>query len=156
MPRSKANDQLQRYSACLLFQFRVVVDGDSGKRRLCEKRIIHFRATDPRAALRHAKLRGKEAEHAYRNSDGNRVSFEFIGVRDLLHCGAECEGDEVWYQICELLTPMERKDTLIPAEGELAAFREMTQLANKTVQRTGASRSAQSEMRTSSAAGSRR
>lgn len=133
MPRSKVKDQQQRYSACLLFQFRVVVDGDSGKRRLCEKRIIHFRAADPRAALRHAKHRGKEAEHAYRNSDGNRVSFEFIGVRDLLRCGVECEDDEVWYQICELLTPMERKSTLIPAERELAAFREITQLANKTL-----------------------
>jgi hypothetical protein len=69
-----------RYAAKLLFQFRVDVNGDTGKRRLCEERIINFSAGSPQQALRTAKRRGKQGQHAYTNSDGNTVTFEFIGV----------------------------------------------------------------------------
>ena len=114
---------LRRYSAALLFQYRVVVGRSSGKRRLCEKRIIHFRARDARTALAHAKKRGREAEHRYRNNHGNLVHFEFVGVRELIGCEAACEPDEVWYQIVEMLKPMERRRRLIPPEAQLSAIR---------------------------------
>jgi hypothetical protein len=120
---AKKQSSLRRYSAALLFQFRVVVDGSSGKRRLCEKRIIHFRARDAQSALTHAKKRGREAEHSYRNNHGNLVYFEFIGVRDLIGCDAACEPDEVWYQIVEMMKPMERRKKLIPPESQLSAIR---------------------------------
>jgi hypothetical protein len=42
---------------------------------------------------------------------------------DLLCLGSECEADEVWYEIRERLLPMERRDKLIPKEGELNAIR---------------------------------
>ena len=100
-----------------------MVDGSPGKRRLCEKRIIHFRSLDGRSALAHAKKRGRNAQHHYKNNEGNPVFFEFVGVRDLLCCDPACEPDEVWYQTVELLTPMERKSTLIPPESELCAIR---------------------------------
>jgi hypothetical protein len=49
--RRRKKETVARYSAKLLFQFRVVVNGDSGARRLCEERMIVFRAASPRLAL---------------------------------------------------------------------------------------------------------
>ncbi len=49
--------------------------------------------------------------------------FEFVGVRDLIGCDPACESDEVWYQIVEMMTPMERRSTLIPPESKLCAIR---------------------------------
>ena len=100
-----------------------MVGGSPGKRRLCEKRIIHYRASDAQAALKHAKQRGKDGEHHYRNQDGNRVFFEFIGVRDLIACDPACEPDEVWYQTVEMMQPMERRKRLIPPEAQPCAIR---------------------------------
>lgn len=114
---------MDRYSAKLLFQFRVDVDGDPGKRRLCEERIIVLEAGTAQAALKKAHRRGKDAEHSYANDNGNIVHFEFIGIVDLLLLGAECNDDEVWYDIRERLLPMERRDKLIPPESELNAIR---------------------------------
>jgi hypothetical protein len=113
----------RRYSARLLFQFRVVVDGDAGKKRLCEERIITFTAVGARAALREAKRRGRAARYSYKNSQGSPVYFEFVGVLELLCLDPECDADEVWYHIVERLTPMERRATLIPPEHQLNAIR---------------------------------
>lgn len=115
---------LSRYAAMLLFQFRVVSNGKSNQRRTCEKRLIGFKAKDARTALRYAKLRGREAECSYRNTDGGTVHFEFVGLQDLLHLGSECDRDEVWYDIVELVQPMERRGRLIPPEAELQALAE--------------------------------
>ena len=113
----------QRYAAKLLFQFRAVVNGDSGKRRLCEERIITFQSPNARAALNEAKARGRKACHSYKNNDGNTVHFEFIGVQELIHLGVECEADEVWYEIVERTTPRERRLKFIPSEERLSAIR---------------------------------
>ncbi|PYM68489.1 MAG: hypothetical protein DME11_00250, partial [Candidatus Rokuibacteriota bacterium] len=72
-----------RYAAKLLFQFRVVVNGDPGARRLCEERIVVLRAPNARAALAKANARGRAARYRYRNPSGNPVFFEFVGVTDL-------------------------------------------------------------------------
>jgi Domain of unknown function (DUF4288) len=113
----------KRYSAKLLFQFRVIVDGECGKRRICEERIVLIEAASARTALISAKSKGKKAQFRYRNANGNPVRFEFIGVMDLLCLGVECKEDEVWYDIVERLLPLERKSTLIPPESELNAIR---------------------------------
>ncbi len=105
---------MTRFAAKLLFQFRVDVNGDPGKRRLCEERIINFSARSSRQALQKAKRRGKKGEHSYKNSDGNTVSFEFVGILDLMSLGIEAEADEVWYDIRERLLPKERRDKIIP------------------------------------------
>jgi hypothetical protein len=112
----------RRYAAMLLFQFRVVTAGESNKRRLCEKRLILLTAPSGRDALRAAKLRGRQAQHNYLNSDGGRVRFEFVGVLDLLHLGPECEADEVYYQLCQRIEPMERRTRLLPPESRLHAI----------------------------------
>jgi hypothetical protein len=114
---------MKAYSAMLLFQFRVVVDGDSGKRRTCEERIILLEARSARLALAQAKREGRGAQYSYLNSDGNWVYFEFVGVMELLQLGPECGEGEVWYEIRERLLPMERKQELLKAEQELCAIR---------------------------------
>ena len=112
---------MMRYAAKLLFQFHVDVDGDSGKRRLCEERIINFKARSKDDALKKAQRRGKEGEHAYKNSDGNKVMFQFVGIMDLMSLGSEADADEVWYEIRERLMPMERRDVNLPKEADLLA-----------------------------------
>ena len=124
MEIERAETDEQRYAAMLLFQFRVVTAGESNKRRRCEKRLILLAAPNGQAALRLAKRRGREAQHSYFNSDGGRVRFEFVGVLDLLHLGLECEPDEVYYQLCRLTEPMERRGRLLPPESRLQAIAE--------------------------------
>lgn len=113
----------ERYAAKLLFQFRVTVNGDDGIMRTCEERIVVLRATHARDALARAKRHGRKAQHRYRNSDGNPVHFEFVGVLDLLLLGPECEEDEVWYDIVTRKLPMERAAAILPDEAALNAIR---------------------------------
>lgn len=122
-PKPKPRKLLKGYSAALLFQYRVLTDGVSNRRRTCEKRILHYRATDRRAALQDAKKRGRDAEFNWKNKDGSEVFFEFVGVRGLIGCDQVCEPDEVWYEVVEMLSPMERRRRLIPPESQLCAFR---------------------------------
>lgn len=112
-----------RYAAKLLFQYRVIVDGSPGVRRTCEERIITLSATHGRAALRDAKRRGRAAQHRYKNSDGNPVHFEFVGVLELLRLDPACESDEAWYDITERVRPSERRASIIPPESHLSAIR---------------------------------
>lgn len=112
---------MTRYAAKLLFQFHVAVRGEPAKRRLCEERIINFNARSSREALRVAKRKGKRGEYAYKNTDGNKVSFQFVGVLDLMSLGAECDAEEVWYDIRDRLLPMERRDRIVPDDGALLA-----------------------------------
>ena len=121
MKRNVKGNPQDRYVALLLFQFRVVVGRESSKRRTVEKRMIVVHAPNAKQALNRATKRGREAQFDYLNSDGNPVHFEFVGVLDLLQLGAECEPDEVWYDICTMLSPMERRDSLLPSEAVLQA-----------------------------------
>ena len=114
---------MKRYAAKLLFQFRVVINGDSAKRRTCEERIVLFEARTAKQALAAARRRGKSCELEYMNSKGHPVYFEFIGVMDLLELGLEAQADEVWYDIVRRQQPSERRDKLIPPDSELNAIK---------------------------------
>jgi hypothetical protein len=127
-----------RYAARFLFQFRVMVSGNPGVRRLCEDRIIVLRAAGARSALTKARARGKAAEYRHSNADGTPVFFEFIGVTDLLELGVECEPDEVWYDIVRKVKPMERRRQLIPVAERLNAI--ARERSNKSLERTGKAR----------------
>jgi hypothetical protein len=120
---SKKRKPNGRYAAKLLFQFRVMVDGSPGIRRICEERIITLSAAHGQAALRDAKRRGRAAQHRYKNSDGNPVHFEFVGVLELLCLDPSCGSDEVWYDITERVRPSERRAAIIPPESRLSAIR---------------------------------
>jgi Domain of unknown function (DUF4288) len=111
------------YSAKLLFEFAVFVDGQPGVRRLCEERLVLLDAIDVRAAVREAKRQGRAAQHRYRNGEGNPVLFRFVGILDLVHLGVECQPNEVWYDITQRVRPMERRLTILPAEAELSAVK---------------------------------
>jgi len=108
-----------RYAAKLLFQVRVDLGKDTGKRRICEERIINYQAESDSIAIRLAKQRGKAAQCSYKNSEGNNVFFEFVGILDIMSLGAEADADEVWYDIKERLLPMERRADILPGDANL-------------------------------------
>jgi hypothetical protein len=113
---------MERYAAKLLFQFRVVSAGVANKRRTCEEQILVIECECADDALKEAKRLGRKGQFRYKNSADGTVHYEFVGVVDLLHLGVECEANEVWYQIKELLNPMERRSTLVPPEANLNAI----------------------------------
>ena len=117
------SSKTERYSAKLLFQYRVVTDGKVNKRRTCEERIILLECRSAKEGLKQTKRIGRRAEHEYENSTGAKVYFEFVGILDLQHLGVECEANEVWYDITQRLTPMERSGKLIPPESTLNAIK---------------------------------
>jgi hypothetical protein len=110
-----------RYSAKLLFQFRVVRAGTSARRRLCEERIVSLEASGPAAALAKAKKTGRSGEHDYRSANGGHVFFEFLGIIELIEMPDD--GGEVWYEFVERLDPEKRLGALLPPEANLAAVR---------------------------------
>lgn len=114
---------MTRYAAKLMYQFRVDKGRGTPKRRLCEERTVLIDARSAGAALATARRKGRRAEHHYDNAFGATVYFEFIGVMELLALGAECEPDEVWYELVYRHSPLERRDAFIPAEHELNAIR---------------------------------
>ena len=72
--------------------------------------------------LRVAKRHASRRRFSFSTTDGGRIAFAFVGVLDLLHLGIECEPEEVWYNIVQLVRPMERRRKLIPAERQLNAI----------------------------------
>ena len=120
---STATPAMNRYAAKLLFQFRVTVGGSYSRRRTCEERIVLIQARSAAQALVKAKRKGQDRHYNYRNSDGNPVDFQFIGVMELKKLDLVCDEDEVWYEIIERLLPMERAERFIPPEGMLEAIR---------------------------------
>jgi len=106
---------MERYSVKLLFQFRVLITNCDSKFRTCEERIILFTIDNKKDIIEIAHKRGYEEEFNYINDDGNKVFYEFIGIVDICHLGIETNNDEVWYDIKTLLTPMERKEKILPS-----------------------------------------
>jgi Domain of unknown function (DUF4288) len=111
------------YTATLLFEHWIAVDGQPGIRRTCEERLILLQARSARLALREAKAQARASQWRSRNSYGSPWHFRFVGVLDLVHLGMECEPNEVWYGIKELVRPMERRRALVPPEHKLSAIR---------------------------------
>lgn len=112
----------RRFAAKLLFQYRVVVKGRSNRRRVCEERLIVVHAPTAEGAYRSAVNSGRGAQHHYKNSAGNPVHCEFVGILDLLELGLECSPEEVWYEIKYMLLPKERSRKILPSKHELNAI----------------------------------
>ena len=109
---------MNRYSAKLLFQFRVD-DSTRSESRLCEERIITYSAASADAAMDVAKQKGADSVHDYLNDEGHTVFFEFVGVLDLLELGLESDPEDVWYDIVERELPLH-----VPEESEISAVRD--------------------------------
>src|SRR5581483_4487771 len=105
---------MAHFGAKLLFQFRVV--GDSGPKRQCELRIINFESEQGSSALAYAKRYGRGQTYKYRNSKGQRVVFEFIGVMDLLEFGIELHPGEVCYERSIKRVTKESRRKLVPTD----------------------------------------
>jgi len=115
----------RRYSAKQLFQFRVIKDGKENRRRICEERIVSFLADSEIQALEEAKARGHESEDSYSIED-RQVFFEFVGILELIDLVDDEESGEVWWNLCEKVSPMERREKLIPPESELFVFKDLS------------------------------
>ena len=113
--------QDKRYVATLLYQYAAVDPSRRVERRLCEESMIVVRARSAREALRLSKQHARRRQYTVVTSDGDRLEFELIGVRDLLQLGIECQPEEVWCDTFELVRPMERRAKIIPPEGRLNA-----------------------------------
>ena len=118
MPRSK-----RQFSAKLLFQFHVAWGRKNNLRRVCEERVVTFKAQNAERAWKTATRLGTAADFKYRNHAGSTVHFEYLGIMELLELGVERSGpEEVWYDIVERLKPSERKSVFIPRKQDLQAF----------------------------------
>lgn len=87
---------MKRYSAKLLFQYRIDIDGDPGRFRTVEERIVTTHSPDGRSALQAFKDTGRADESSYVNDDGNPVFIEFVGVVDMMELDLECRQSDVW------------------------------------------------------------
>ena len=67
--------------------------------------------------------RGRADQFHWTNTSGNPIYFEFVGVLDLQTLDPECGPDEVWYDIVQMVRPMERRRKLIPPMSRLSAFK---------------------------------
>ncbi|ATE70801.1 DUF4288 domain-containing protein [Lysobacter capsici] len=118
-----------RYAARLLFQFRFSnEDKAAATIRTVEERVVVARANNAKEALAAIKKQAKSEKFTTKNSDNVTYTFEFVGVLDLLHLDIETETngvwDEVWYDIRKMKNPMERKEKILPKEGDLNAIKE--------------------------------
>jgi len=109
------------YSAKLLFQFTRATRAATKRRVLCEERIVAFKARNATAALARAKRLGRAAEHRYFAADRQSVSFQFLGVMELLDLVAADSG-EVWYELIERVEPERRRARFVPPARTLQAF----------------------------------
>jgi Domain of unknown function (DUF4288) len=145
-----------RYAAKLLYQYDAVDPRFRGKRRLCEESTIVIDARSAKDALRLAKRHARRRYFTFRTTQGLKVGFQFVGVRDLMRLGLECEPEEVWYDIVQLVRPMERRAKLIPQERDLNAIRFEATPANKRLERPGRNRSGQEKIRAAGRSAARR
>ncbi len=113
------------YAAKLLFQWRVIAGRKHYRRRVCEERIILMRARTPAEALSKSKRYGA-SECFTDHREGRKTFFEFIGVVNLddmvMVTDLKEDPAEVWYELREMLRPMERKQRLLVPKRRMRAF----------------------------------
>jgi hypothetical protein len=105
-----------KYAANLLFEWRLPGRTPRGSR--CEERIVVFRAPTDRKAVPAAKKIGRAGQMSYLNADRKRLRVQFIGIRDLMSLGKECDPGEVWYRFFHPKSPRR----LVREDRRLAVF----------------------------------
>lgn len=122
MRRVRDSKDCHRYSAKILFQYRVGPAEESSF-RTCEERIITFHGRSSQEAYDIAVKKGMASQSSYVNDSGMDVHIEFIGVIDLMELGEECGAEDVWYEIKTMLRPKERRSKIIPRRESLSIFK---------------------------------
>jgi hypothetical protein len=112
------------YVGVLVFRARV---GDAWQDDyLLDHQVRLVRAGDPDAGYSRAMDIGRQEEHSYPNSDGDTVSWQFVGLADLDDVDSPGDGVEIY----SWRTRGEPADVVLPKD-QLAVFRRASQ-ANKT------------------------
>jgi hypothetical protein len=122
MHQRNVRQKFNKYASKLLFQFRFDNEGKGGFRTI-EERICLIEAESAERAYEKFLNKGKSLRRVFKNSEGERCTFEFIGIMDMMHLGIECEPGEVWYEFRKMKFPMERKGNLLPRKEALSAIR---------------------------------
>ena len=113
---------MTKFAACLLFQYKTVTNGKINKKRICEERIYHINAISTNKAYLKANKIGKDEEFSYQDGD-KFISFEFIGIVDLIELSNFDDKNLVWSRFVEKLYPMERKEKVVPNKKKLTVFK---------------------------------
>ena len=113
-----------KFAAYLLFQFKTVTNGVVNKKRICEERIYHIYAVSANKAYLRANQIGKDEEFSYQDGD-KVISFEFIGIIDLIELSDLDDNNIVWSRFVEKVFPMERKDKIIPNKEKLTVLKQI-------------------------------
>ncbi len=108
---------MTRYAAKLLYQWNAMPGGRASSRRVCEERIVNFRAASPRGALAKAKSIGKRG--GFRSGG---VRFQFVGILQLMELRVECGPGEAWWELSYRMQPFERRGRILPREKDLWVF----------------------------------
>jgi len=87
--------------------------------RRCEEKTLIFTIKNSEDIISLSIESAKKLEFNYINNCNKKVFFEYIGILDICHLGIEIEDNEVWYNIKTMLTPMERKDKILPNINQL-------------------------------------
>ncbi|GHT41378.1 hypothetical protein FACS189443_3080 [Planctomycetales bacterium] len=109
------------YAARLLCQYRIEIvrTGECNKKRPCSLTTTLICAKTPKMALKKAKKIGKDKEVNYTNTDGNKVFVEFVGIVEMIEISFQIQFNEVWIWFGDMLTPMEKKDSIILSDDEI-------------------------------------
>jgi hypothetical protein len=110
---------MPKYSAKLLYRFRVSPQSKRKQKYTCIESIVVFTAKDPESALDHCMKVGGRNSCRYRNTDGRDVKLEFLGVMDMERITSEFDKEEVWYDVRERLLWPQRIKRLIPTRKSL-------------------------------------
>ena len=108
---------MNRYAAKLLFQWNAMPGGRASSRRVCEERIVNFRAASARGALAKAKSIGRQG-----NFRSGSIRFQFVGILQLMELGVESGPAEAWWELSYRSRPLERRGKILPREKDLWVF----------------------------------
>jgi len=105
--------QKKWYTAVLVF--RSAIEGDKTYEPLTELQFRLLQAGSPESAYSVALAIGEEEKHSYKNSQGEIVRWQFVGLFDLaellesdLHSGAEIYSQTVRSDPSKYIVPKER------------------------------------------------
>lgn len=113
--------KLRRYSAKMLFVYKVFEEDDPSLEMLYESRIVVCKAVSAQAALSWFKRLGVDLQWDGLNDEGRKCGTLFLGVQELLRMDDVASSeDEVWYDV--FYAHSGSKETETPLDSDLNAI----------------------------------